>query len=295
MRTTALAATGAHNEVLVDNEYQLSVGDFRRIAGVLQAETGIHLTTVKASLVYSRLVKRLRHLGLPDFASYCELIERDSGREERMLMCTAMTTNVTRFFREPHHFRHMRDVALPGIAARLRQGERIRLWSSACSSGEEPFSMAITLLTAIPNAPGLDVRILATDYNVEKLEVGRNASYPTECLADVPSELRSRWLRSGSDGSVDLAPQLRSLVAFRELNLMGAWPMKGLFQVVFCRNVVIYFDEATRNCLWQRLAAVVEPDGFLYVGHSERITGPASDYFASEGVTIYRRNHVRAA
>lgn len=287
------AAALESDEVLVSNEFVLTARAFRRISGILYADTGISLASSKAFLVYSRLAKRLRDLNLPDFLTYCDLVANDGNQAERMRMCAALTTNVTRFFREPHHFKHFEAVAAPELLSNTARGRRLRIWSCACSSGQEPYSIALSLFRLDHDIGSKDVKILATDFNADMLAEGRKATYSAEEIAPVPSELRSKWMRRTSAGQYEIAPRLKAMVRFRELNLNGPWPMRGSFQVIFCRNVVIYFDEPTRDRLWCRLAQVLDEGGYLYIGHSERIGGAAVRYFDGADATIYRRNDRR--
>jgi chemotaxis protein methyltransferase CheR len=265
--------------------------DFNQIAAMLHADTGIHLPESKTSLVYSRLSKRLRALGLDSFREYCKLIATSEGADERQQMIAALTTNVTRFFREPHHFEHLKEVVLPPLIAAARRSQPIRIWSAGCSSGPEPYSIALTMLSLMPDAPRFDVKVLATDIDPNVLAAGRAGIYDDEALTPIPAALRQRWFTptegrgSKTYGAND---ELRGLVAFRELNLIGTWPMRGRFQAIFCRNVVIYFDLETQSKIWSRYLPLIAPGGYLYIGHSERLTGPAASAFASEGVTTYR-------
>ena len=281
---------------LVEGEFVFTAEDFRHIATVLHAHAGIALSEGKAALVYSRLAKRLRALGLRSFRDYCALIEGVEGVDERQAMTAALTTNVTRFFRESHHFDHLRDRVMPALAARARAGGRVRLWSAACSNGQEPYSMALTVLGVLPEAAGLDVRILATDIDPNMVAEGRAGLYRDEALEPVPLALRQRWFaKTVVDGQTrwSVADDLRRLVAFRELNLIGDWPMKGRFDVIFCRNVVIYFDEATQERVWSRFMPYMTPDATLYIGHSERVTGPAAASLRTDGLTTYRNGSAR--
>jgi chemotaxis protein methyltransferase CheR len=248
------------------------------------------LAESKATLVYSRLAKRLRALGIPSFSSYCDVVRDDA--DERSRMIAALTTNVTRFFREPHHFEHLRKVILEPLADAARRGNRVRLWSAACSTGQEPYSMALTVLSAIPEAAQLDVRILATDLNPHVVAHGKRGLYQKEELGDVPPNFRAKWFAPvpGDDrGALKIADEVRALVSFRELNLMGSWPFKGPFDAIFCRNVVIYFDRDTQNMIWQRLTRLLPDSGVLYIGHSERVSGPASGMLTADGITSYRK------
>ncbi|WP_332770922.1 CheR family methyltransferase [Phenylobacterium sp.] len=271
---------------LVEGEFLFTTDDFNKIAQILHSHAGIALAEGKAALVYSRLAKRLRSLGLRSFRDYCALVEGAQGVDERQAMMAALTTNVTRYFREPHHFDHLRDVVMPKLVDKARKGGRIRLWSAACSNGQEPYSMAITVLAALPEAANLDVKILATDIDPNMVAEGKTGIYREDAVAPVPLELRRKWFKK-ADGGWEVADELRRLVSFRELNLIGDWPMRGKFDAIFCRNVVIYFDEPTQERIWTRFAPMLEPGGTLYIGHSERVTGPATNIFETTGLTTY--------
>lgn len=280
-------AAGAQS--LVEGEFALTAEDFRHIAHVLHNHAGIALGEGKAALVYSRLAKRLRALGLRSFREYCALIEGVDGVDERQAMTAALTTNVTRFFREPHHFDHLRDRVMPKLAERARAGGRVRLWSAACSNGQEPYSMALTVLSVLPEAADLDVRILATDIDPNMVAEGAEGTYSEELLEQAPATLwRRHFERASERGRWTAGAALRRLVAFRELNLIGDWPMRGRFDAVFCRNVVIYFDDATQERVWSRFLPLMNPGATLYIGHSERVSGPAAGRLQTTGLTTYR-------
>lgn len=287
---------------LVNGEFVLTSDDFRKIAAMLHADAGIHLPDSKAALVYSRLAKRLRALGLENFRDYCRLVADSSGLDERQKMLAALTTNVTRFFREPHHFEHLEKTVLPPLIDSARRGARVRLWSSACSSGPEPYSIALVVLSLMPDADRYDIKVLATDIDPNVLAEAREGLYAKSLLDPVPAQWRERWFSPIEAGPAKggarhycVAEPLRELVVFRELNLFGAWPMKGPFQAIFCRNVVIYFEEEAQMRLWSRFAPMLAPGGRLYVGHSERIAGPAAACFETEAVTTYRLREGRSA
>ncbi|OYV25403.1 MAG: chemotaxis protein [Acidocella sp. 20-63-7] len=275
--------------MLATGEFAMSAADFKTISGIMMAEAGISLPEAKANLVYSRLAKRLRMLGLADFAQYCALVEGPAGGEERQAMIAALTTNVTRFFREPHHFEHLKTQILPAL---LQSRSKIRLWSSACSTGQEPYSIALTLLALAPEAASLDIRILATDIDPVVLATAQTGEYDAAALDAVPAALRGRWFSAvkGEAGRFRIADAARGLIAFRKLNLIGHWPMHGSFQAIFCRNVVIYFEADTQEQIWTRMLPLLAPGGALYLGHSERVTGPAETALQSDGITIYRPN-----
>jgi chemotaxis protein methyltransferase CheR len=276
---------------IVPGEFLMTNSDFRQIAAMLHADAGIHLAEAKATLVYSRLAKRLRVLGLQSFRDYCTLVENSDGIDERQKMLAALTTNVTRFFREPHHFEHLRKTVLPPLLERARKGGRVRFWSAACSNGSEPYSIALTILSMLPNADSYDIKVLATDIDPNVLAEGAAGIYSDSVMAPVPADQRQHWFTSSraKDGKTWTANEtLRSLIVFRELNLIGNWPMRGTFDGIFCRNVVIYFEEQTQAKLWSRFVPLLAPCGYLYIGHSERLSGPAANSFDSEAITTYR-------
>ena len=275
---------------MVEGEFVFTEGDFRKIAAMAHGDAGIALHETKATLVYSRLAKRLRALGLTSFQDYCALVATPEGAEERARMLAALTTNVTRFVREPHHFDHLRDKVLPPLLAAAKAGRKVRIWSAACSSGQEPYSIAMTLLSLAPDAANLDIRILATDIDPNVVAEARTGVYAETLLTGIPDDFRRRWTSpaAGAPGSVQMASELRALITFRELNLIAGWPMKGRFDAIFCRNVAIYFDDDTQARLWSRFAPLLPVGGRLYIGHSERVAGPAAAYFEPDGITTYR-------
>jgi len=289
MTTAVRPARDGRQQALVEGEFLFTNEDFGAIARMLYDDAGIALTESKASLVYSRLAKRLRALGLESFRDYCHLVAGSEGLGERQNMLAALTTNVTRFFREPHHFEHLKTKILPELVSRAKARGRVRLWSAGCSTGQEPYSIALTVLDLLPDAANYDLRILATDIDPNVVATGRAAVYSDEAVQPVPAALRDRWMVRVKDGGRDAwgcGDEMRRLVAFRELNLMGNWPMKGTFDVIFCRNVVIYFDEPTQARIWSRFAPLLNPGGRLYVGHSERVGDTTR--FETDGLTTYR-------
>ncbi|GGE17895.1 chemotaxis protein methyltransferase [Aureimonas endophytica] len=277
----------------VDGEFLLTEADFDTIARILHEDAGILIPPSKTTLVYSRLAKRLRALGLGSFRDYCALIAGESGAGERMTMMAALTTNVTSFFRENHHFEHLRSHLLPPLLANAKRGGRVRIWSAGCSNGHEPYSIALTILSMMPDAAEYDVRVLASDIDPNVVAFGRAGIYDEDAIAAVPQELRRRWFSETRGGGGDtrrfeVDEALRTIVSFRELNLIGDWPMKGRFNAIFCRNVTIYFDQPTRERIWRRFCDYMEPGAWLYIGHSERLTGPCQTFLSYEGTTAYR-------
>lgn len=285
---TSASAT-SQSRSIVEGEFLLTSGDFHHLAGLLHADTGITLHEGKATLLYSRLAKRLRALGMTGFSDYCKLVsDPASGKEERGLMVRSLTTNVTRFFREPHHFTHLGNTVLPPLLKSAEKGNKVRIWSAACSSGQEPYSIALTLLGRMADAARLDIKILATDIDSTVLAQARTGFYTPDAMEAVPADLRNRWFQK-VDGGFQAGEALRQLVTFRELNLIGNWPMRARFDAIFCRNVVIYFAEDTQAQIWQRFSPMLNDGGYLYIGHSERVSGPALGDFVSDGITTYRR------
>jgi chemotaxis protein methyltransferase CheR len=291
---TAAPTTAAQRQtggLVPGSEFELTARDFENIAGIMKAEAGISLHDNKANLVYSRLAKRLRILQIRSFADYCGLVASPAGRDERGEMIAALTTNVTRFFREPHHFEHLKTSILPPLIAQAKKGGRIRIWSAACSSGQEPYSIALTILALLPEAAKHDIKILATDIDPNMIAAGKAASYEPGAIAGVPAALCQRWFAPAKDapGALRAGDDLRTLVTFKKLNLIGDWPMKGMFDAIFCRNVVIYFENDTQAAIWSRMVPLLSPTGALYIGHSERVSGPAERDLTSDGITTYRR------
>ncbi len=279
------------DEVLASGEYPLTRRDLSEIAAMIYADAGISLNESKASLVYSRLSKHIRALGLAGFRDYCQLVSSPAGSAARREMLSHLTTNFTRFFRENHHFDHLRDEVLPGLLARAKAGGRVRIWSAACSDGQEPYSIALTVLALMPNVADFDFRILATDIDPKILGLARAGAYDESSLETVSPAMRKQWFQEVNvqgRRKFQIDDRVKRLITFNELNLLGQWPFKGLFDVIFCRNVVIYFDEPTQTKIWTRFAGQLQDAGHLYIGHSERVAGEAKHVFDNIGITTYR-------
>ncbi|SEN09636.1 chemotaxis protein methyltransferase CheR [Sphingomonas gellani] len=271
-------------------EFTFGPKDHEAVAELIYAEAGIVLSPAKSQLVYGRLARRLRACNLSDFGEYLRLVDTDDA--ERRAMVDALTTNHTSFFRESHHFDHVRTDLWPGLSRKLDKGERVRLWSAACSSGEEPYTLLMTILGNETAAAGRlarqDFRLLATDLSPSVIAAARAGRYAPDTADSIPSSTRNAWTRRVGN-EVEIAPAMRQLASFRELNLLKPWPMRGRFDAIFCRNVMIYFDEPTKAQLLNRFADVLVPDGIIYIGHSERIPGPAAGRFQCIGRTIYKK------
>jgi chemotaxis protein methyltransferase CheR len=269
-------------------EFAFGEEDFQALRVLVKSLTGIHLSDQKRELVYGRLTRRLRALQLRSFAEYRERLTAD--RQELAELCNAITTNLTSFFREPHHFQYLREHVLAPLAAGER-GRRLRIWSAGCSSGEEPYSIAMTVLETLPDPGRWDVRILATDLDSEVLERARRGIYPGERTRNLSAERLQRFFtdRQEPGGLCRVVkPELAALVTFKQLNLIHALPMRGPLDVIFCRNVVIYFDKDTQRELFSRIAPLQRPGDLLFLGHSESLF-KVCDSYGLIGKTIHRR------
>jgi chemotaxis protein methyltransferase CheR len=266
-------------------EISLSEREFSRIKSRVYAVAGISLSQAKRTLVVSRLSKIVRALGLKTFESYVDYLERGGSAEDAQNFVNALTTNLTRFYREDHHFAHLRDHVGRLVAERPR-GTRLRIWSAGCSTGQEPYTIGLDLLDAWPELKRWDFKILATDIDTAVIAKAARGVYPESEAAGLSPE-RAALLETPGDGTVRVPAAVRDLVSFKPLNLMGAWPMKGPFDAVFCRNVAIYFDKPTQGELFGRLSSILAPEAFLYIGHSENL-GSGGDGFRLVGKTIYQ-------
>jgi chemotaxis protein methyltransferase CheR len=266
-------------------DFEFSDTDFARTRKLIRQFAGIALSDGKRALVYGRLVPRLRKQGLTHVSEYLEKVEGDGVEREHFI--NSLTTNVTDFFREKHHFEALRTRILPRLYAR---GGPVRIWSAGCSSGEEPYTIGLTVLAA-PPPPGVDVKILAADLDSNVVAHAAAGIYPLSKLEPVSAEDRHRGFMRGrgkNEGFACATPELKALVHFRQLNLMAAWPMKGPFDVIFCRNVMIYFDEPTRRALIDRFVSLLAPGGVLMLGHSEAMIG-VHPLLRSEGHTLFAK------
>lgn len=268
--------------------------DFRRIADLIHEASGIVLSERKKMLAYSRLAPLVRRSGLTSFGAFLDTLDGDAATLGEVV--TALTTNHTYFHREPHHFEHFGAVLREDLARRALAGDAVRIWSAGCSSGEEIWTLLMVLLGPDRNA-GLTlarspVLALASDISANALAGARAATYPVRALDALPDPLRRAWcIQADAPGEPCLAidPAVQAMVRFRTLNLMGDWPMQRPFDVIFCRNVMIYFDAVTKERLLERFARQLVVGGYLYIGHSERVSGPASALLEPVGPTIYRR------
>ncbi len=264
--------------------------EFDFICHVVGENAGIKLGPNKRQLVQGRIARRMRELGLSSYEAYCTHV-RESGPEELVGLINALTTNVTSFFRENHHFEALASYMLPEAMKRNAPSRRVRIWSAGCSTGEEAYCIAMVAAEVMPATPRWDVKILATDIDSNVVAEAECGVYPLERVSSISSARLHRFFRRGTGaeaGNVKVRSELTRLVTFRPLNLMQEWPMRGPFDVIFCRNVMIYFDQPTRERLIGRFAQILAPGGYLCIGHSESIHG-ISTPFKSVGKTIYKR------
>ena len=277
-------------------ESVLSTSAFNRIASLAHREAGIVLSRSKESMVKSRLTRRLRELKIKDFDSYIDYLEQDSSESEMSHFISALTTNVSHFFREDHHFHTLRTDIMPRLQAKLELGKSVRIWSAGCSNGQEPYSIAMTLLEFNPNINKHDIKILATDIDPEVLSCALEGAYSGALTSGLPDSFINKYFevqKTDNEELLTIKPGVRDLVSFRKLNLHAKWPMSGSFDVIFCRNVVIYFDDDTQTQLYRRFANSLTDCGWLLLGHSERLGDDVSKLFKSVGVTTYQSNITR--
>jgi chemotaxis protein methyltransferase CheR len=272
-----------------EREFAFGDEDFHALRVLVKQHTGIHLGDQKRELVYSRISRRLRALNLTTFRDYRHLLTSQRGAELTEF-CNAITTNLTAFFREPHHFDYLRQ-RLRSIAADPRASRRFRIWSAGCSTGEEPYTIAMALFEALGDLAQWDIRILATDIDSDVLKKARRGAYPYGRLNGLDSQRRARFFHQDAakiaDGLV-VNDELRDRITFKQLNLMNTLPMKGPLDAIFCRNVVIYFDKDTQRDLFARYAELQRPGDLLFVGHSENLANVCGAYELI-GKTVHRR------
>jgi chemotaxis protein methyltransferase CheR len=292
VRAAAAALPNSAAAADPQREFAFSKSDFEFLAALAYQRAGISLSDSKRNLVYGRLSRRLRALGLTSFGEYREYLEGGDGSEiERFI--NSISTNHTKFFREAHHFEHFRTSLMQTFAQQdqKRALRRLRVWSAGCSTGEEPYTIALVLRREIADMARQDVKILATDIDTDVLAKASRGEFSAEALDNVPDPFcRYFQPEEESDGAtVKVAQEVRSLITFRPLNLVETWPMKGPFDVIFCRNVMIYFDAPTKSKLIERFIRLIKPGGFLYIGHSESLLG-SHPGLCLMGRTIYRRD-----
>lgn len=271
-------------------EYQFTRRDFDFLRKLSNAQTGIVVTDDKFDMFYSRLARRVRTLGLRSFAEYCNYLEQPHNADEIVELVNALTTNLTALFREVHHFDYLADTVLPEFARRNLSTRQLRLWSAGCSTGEEPYSLAIVLAEQAAMLRGWDLRLLASDIDSNVLAKAQAGVYRLDQVEGLPRQRLKRFFQKGAGskrGMARVKHDLRRMVEFRQINLMG--PLEVETQdVIFCRNVIIYFDKETKRRLLDKFAEALVDDGYLFVGHSESLH-QVTDRFELIGKTIYRK------
>ncbi|MCP5199187.1 MAG: protein-glutamate O-methyltransferase CheR [Gammaproteobacteria bacterium] len=272
------------------HEYDFTDRHFNLLRELVARHAGITLNDSKRELVYGRLARRIRALGLRGFDDYCALLERDEGAEMGEFI-NAITTNLTAFFRENHHFDFLAQTAIPEFVKANAASRRLRIWSAGCSTGEEPYSLAMTLLESVPSAERWDIRILATDIDSNVVATAQAGVYGENRLQGVSAARRQQWFtkQDCAAGQFRVKPALQEIIRFAPLNLMHEWPFKGPFDAIFCRNVLIYFDKPTQHRLFERYGQMIANHGYLFIGHSESMFG-ANTVFELIGRTTYRVN-----
>jgi chemotaxis protein methyltransferase CheR len=276
------------NMTMTEQEHPLNNDVFKRFRALVYRECGINLTDHKRAMFSSRLQKRLSQLGLTSFQDYYDLVVGGHSDAELITMLDYISTNQTEFFREPHHFTFLRERVLPELAV----DKTVRIWSTACSSGEEPYSIAMTLFDTIDSPSTWNCRILASDISTRMLAKAATGQYSHEKINSLSSDLVRRHFLLGKGTRrelVKIKPHITNMAVFRRINLMDdRYPIKSLLDVIFCRNVMIYFDRETQAKVLARLCQYLKPGGYLFIGHSETIQG-ISDAFHYVAPTIYRK------
>ena len=269
-------------------EFEYTREDFDVLRKISNDHSGILVPDDKFDMFYSRLSKRVRMHGLENFKQYCQYL-KNNPEQEFTEFINAVTTNLTSFFREKHHFEYLKNTVIPEVLKRNSTSKKIRVWSAGCSTGEEPYSLAMTLLENIPS--GWEIKILATDLDTNVLQTAAKGVYTSDRTSDLPADTLKRWFKRGTGknaNKVKMSKDLQAIIHFKQLNLMKQWPIKHYFDFIFCRNVLIYFDRETKEHLAQRYGGLLTTGSYLFIGHSESLhqldTG-----FDLIGNTIYKK------
>jgi chemotaxis protein methyltransferase CheR len=263
---------------------------FDRIRQFMHEKTGVVLNDAKKDMVFGRLYKHITLTGLSSFATLCDALEAGDVVQQNVVI-NAITTNLTSFYRERHHFDFLSEQVIQDLMEANSTTRRIRIWSAGCSSGEEAYSIAMCLLDKVPALSDWDIKILATDVDLNMLAQAKTGVYAIDRLEGISPELRKRWFRKGqgrNQQKVKIKEDLKQFVRVKYLNLLESWPMEGPFDIIFCRNVVIYFDKNTRQRLFDRFANILTAEGHLFIGHSENLFD-ISKRFRPLGQTVYQK------
>jgi chemotaxis protein methyltransferase CheR len=276
--------------LIEQREFELTDKHFNWFVKMVMEKTGITLSDQKRDLVYGRLARRLRKLNFDNFDQYISLLKNNPG-SEMVDFVNSITTNLTSFYREAHHFEYLGDTVIKYLLNARKSEKRLRIWSAGCSTGEEPYTIAMTLNENIPNIKSWDVKILATDIDTNVLAKASAGVYQKERVNGISKTRLKKWFvkpDSGNTSEIRVSPKLRELITFKQLNLMEDWPMKGKFDVLFCRNVVIYFNKDTQRVLFDRFANILKEDSYMFLGHSESLY-KVTNRFQLLGKTIHQK------
>jgi chemotaxis protein methyltransferase CheR len=276
------------NSQNLQREFMMTDADFKIISDLAYEFTGIVLGPQKRDMVYGRLARRLRDLGLTRVSDYINVVKSDQN-EEVSKFINAITTNLTSFYREQHHFDFITKSLIPELKKTNLGTKKIRAWSAGCSTGEEPYSIAITFKESM-DLQGWDLKILATDLDSKVLNKGQQGIYDIDRIESIKSSYKQKWFLKDQNHPdiVKVKPEIQELIKFKRLNLLEKWPMKGPFDFIFCRNVVIYFNAETQAVLFDRYAEMLKDGGYLIIGHSESLDR-TNNRFRSIGKTIYKK------
>ncbi|MCF6202620.1 MAG: protein-glutamate O-methyltransferase [Methylococcaceae bacterium] len=269
-------------------EFDYTRDDFDFLRKISNDHSGILVPDDKFDMFYSRLSKRVRMHGLANFKEYCSYLKNNHSTEFTEFI-NAVTTNLTSFFREQHHFDYLKETVIPELLKRNHTTKTIKVWSAGCSTGEEPYSLAMTLLENVPNS--WDIKILATDLDTNVLKTAASGVYNSDRVDGLPASTIKKWFKKGSGSNankVKISKDCQRLIQFKQLNLMKEWPFRHNFDVIFCRNVLIYFDRDTKERLAQRYGDLLAIGSHLFIGHSESLNKLETD-FNLIGNTIYKK------
>ena len=265
----------------------MTEAEFTKFSTFIFAQTGIHLKAEKKELLNARLGKRLRFHKLSSFSDYFDYVMSDTSGDELVHLINSVSTNFTSFFREQAHFDFLTSSVLPGYA----QSRSLKVWSSACSSGEEPYTLAMVIADYLKQCKGIQLSIMATDISTKVLAVAQKGIYSTDKVDKVPSDLLRRYFQKGvgkSTGYVKVKEELQRLTTFKRVNLMEPFPWKEKMDIIFCRNVMIYFTRETQQELAEKFYNSLAPGGYLFIGHSESLTS-VTHRFQQAATTVYRK------
>jgi len=274
----------------VNREFKFTEKDFNNLRKVANSYTGIIVTDDKYDMYYARLVKRLRLLGLKNFTEYVQYLKNNKASEFTIFI-DAITTNLTSFFREKHHFEQLKNEVIPNLSRRTDAASGIKVWSAGCSTGEEPYSIAMTMLESMHLMSNRLPKLVASDIDTTVLKTASAGIYDISRVEGLDKSIKKRWFVRGKgekSGLVKISKKLTDIIEFKQVNLMQSWPHKEKFHIIFCRNVVIYFDRPTKLKLFSRFADQLVDNGYLILGHSESLQG-LSDQFETIGKTVYKK------